>query len=354
MDNGMPVGNRLITMLERERSESPSTYTSEELIEIGKLVDESIGLIKSFRGKNGFSNDLKPQAMVVGLFKKFDQVNNHMRLRLTAQCSEEFLVWCRQEILKGEYGVCRLLANFAYDTSYIGYLGKDFNSDRAGHSHFWIPRDSFIQIFNWFCRGREPERLTSEFMCIFELRQVMEVAFHRVIGLGEVSVPLRIPHALIPDILHRNLTTKNFSPPSGLTIKDYMHVYDWTDKSIHLMFTDWVWVVWKAMMIGRDFFTCPERTNGQMSIYDNFELSEELLNKVRREFVTRIRAQNRRFVEFDINWIKPEAAIVNKEGKAVDVLPRTERVSNECRCKFVQRFIKWFRCFFRESSNVSF
>lgn len=354
MDNGMPVGNRLIELLGRKRCESASEYTGEDLTEIGKLVDESIDVIKSFRAKNGFSKNLKPQAMVVGLFRNFDQVNDKQRLRLTAQCSEEFLIWCRQEILRGEHGVCRLLANFAYDTSYIGYLGNDFNSGRAGHSHFWIPRDSFVQTFNWFCRGRKPERLTSEFMCIFELRQVIEVAFHRVIGLGEVSVPLRIPHALIPDILHRNLAPKNFSPPSGLTIKDYMHVYDWTDKSIHLMCTDWVWVVWKAMMIGMDFFTCPERTNGQISIYDNFELSEELLNKVRNEFVKHVKDQNKRFVEFDINWIKPDAAIVNKEGKAIDVLPRTESVSNKCRCNFVQRFIKWFRCFFRESSNASF
>ena len=101
------------------------------------------------------------------------------------------------------------------------------------------------------------------------------------------------------------------------------------------------------MMIGMDFFACPERTNGQMSIYDNFELPEELLNKVRYEFVKRVKTQNKRFFEFDINWIKPDAAIVNNEGKAIDVLPRAESVSNKCRCNFVQRFIKWFRCFLR-------
>lgn len=342
MSSIMPVGNSLIKMLERERCESPSAYTSEDLTEIGRLVDEAISLIRRFRVQHGFSNDLKPPAMVVGLFKNFNKVNADNRLRFTAQCSEEFLVWCRQEISNGEYGVCRLLLNFAYDTSYIGYLGKDFNSGLARHSHFWIPRDSFNQVFNWFCRGRTPRRLTSEFMCIFELRQVMEVAFHRVIGLGEVSVPLRIPHALIPDILHRNLTAKNFSPPSGLAIKDFMHVYDWTDRSIHLMCTDWVWVVWKAFMIGCDFFTCQERTNGRLSIYDNFEFSEELLNKIRGEFVAQVKRQNKRFTEFSIKWIKPEAAIVNKEGKAIDVLPRTENVSNECRCNFVKRIVKWF------------
>lgn len=345
MDNRMPVGNRLIEMLGREQCDPSSACTGDELAEIGKLVDESINLIKTFRAKNGFSKELKPQAMVVGLFKNFDRVSNNQRLRLTAQCSEEFLVWCRQEILNGEHGVCRLLSNFAYDTSYIGYLGKDFNTGRAGRSHFWIPRDSFLQVFNWFCRGRMPERLTSEFMCIFELRQVMEVAFHRVIGLGGISVPLRIPHALIPDILHRDLTAKNFSSQNGLTIKDYMHVYDWTDKSIHLMCTDWVWVVWKAMMIGGDFFTCPKRTNGQISIYDNFELSEEILNKIRREFVMRVKGKDKRFSEFSINWIKPEAAIVDKECKAIDVMPRTERVLNVCRWNFVQCFVKWFSLF---------
>ena len=342
MNNSMPVGNRLIETLRCEQSESSFAYTSEDMDKICSLVDESIALVKRFRTTNGFSNDLKPSAMVVGLFKNFDRVDEKQRLRLTAQCSEEFLVWCRREIRKGEQGVCRLLLNFAYDTSYIGYLGKDFNSGLAGHSHFWIPRDSFIQIFNWFCRGKMPEWLTSEFMCIFELRQVMETAFHRVIGLGEISVPLRIPHALIPDILHRNITIQNFSPPSGLTIKDYMHVYDWTDKSIHLMCTDWVWVVWKAMMIGGDFFTCPKRTNGQVSIYDNFELSKELLSKVRKEFVTRVKDQNKRFAEFSISWIKPDAAIVDDKGASTDVVPSIEIVTNECRNNFVKHFVKWF------------
>lgn len=341
MDKVAPVGDRIIDMLGHERCENPSAFTSYDLVEIGKFVDESISILKNYRTRNGFSKNLKPSAMIVGIFKNFDRVDDRQRLRLTAQCSEEFLCWCRQEILNGEYGVCRLLANFAYDTSCIGYLGRDFTSSRAGRSHFWIPRDSFIQIFNWFCRGRVPEQLTSEFMCIFELRQVMETAFHRVIGLGDVSMPLRIPHELIPDILHRNLTERNFSSPSGLSIKDYMHVYDWTDKSIHLMCTDWVWVVWKAMMIVGDFFTGPERVNGQISIYDNFEFSEELLNKVRCEFVTRVKDQNKRFAKFDIKWIKPEAAIVNKEGKIIEVLPRTEIVLNERRYHFVQRFINW-------------
>ena len=95
-------------------------------------------------------------------------------------------------------------------------------------------------------------------------------------------------------------------------------------------------------MIGCDFFTCQERTNGRLSIYDNFEFSEELLNKIRGEFVAQVKRQNKRFTEFSIKWIKPEAAIVNKEGKAIDVLPRTENVSNECRCNFVKRIVKWF------------
>lgn len=109
MDNSMPVGNRLIETLRCEQCESSFAYTSEDIDKVCRLVDESIALIKRFRAKNGFSNDLKPPAMVVGLFKNFDRVDEKQRLRLTAQCSEEFLVWCRHEIKNGEHGVCRLL-----------------------------------------------------------------------------------------------------------------------------------------------------------------------------------------------------------------------------------------------------
>lgn len=329
-----PVGERLFAALSHDASK---VYSAQELGIIGGLVDEAINVVSTYRTKNKFSN-LKTSALVTGLFKSFEKADDRERLRLTAQCAEEFLHWCKGEIEAGNSGVCQMLLNFTYDTAYIGYLGAAFCTHYAGHSHFWIPVDSYAQVFNWFRGGSAPERLTSEFMCIFELRQAMETAFHRVIGIGEISVPIRIPHGLIPDILHRNLTTKNFSPPSGLTIKEFMHVYDWTDRSIHLMCTDWTWVVWKAMMIGCDFFYCPERKNGRISIHDNFELTDELLKSLRHEFIQRVSKYNFRFKKFKVHWNPPDAAIVGKDGKSINVSASDEEV--ECVLPFGQRIKK--------------
>ena len=106
------------------------------------------------------------------------------------------------------------------------------------------------------------------------------------------------------------------------------------------MCTHYVWVVWKAMMMGCDFFTRPKRCNGQVSIYDNFELSDELLDKVRCEFVARVKEQNKQFAKFSIIWTKPEAAIVDSKGQAIEISPRTEIVDNDCHCSVCKRLVK--------------
>lgn len=334
-NSDVPVGDRLFAALSHDVAKR---YTPQELASICALVDEAIILIQTYRSKNKFSN-LKPSALVIGLFKRFEKVNGKEQQKLTAQCSEEFLCWCKKKIVAGNQTVCQILLNFVYDTVSFGYLGKDFSTRQAGHAHSWIPVASFRQVFNWYCTGVPPDQLTSEFLYIFELRQAMETAFRRVLGFGGASVRLYIPHELIPDILHHNLNTNNFSPPNKLTIKEFMHVYNWTNRSIHMMRTDWTWVVWKAMMVECDFFACPQRSSGRKSIYDNFELSDQLLKKLRCKFVARVKEQNKGFQEFKIYWMQPEAAIVDNNGRPIEISPQTETIQNPCHWWSVKRLV---------------
>lgn len=136
-------------------------------------------------------------------------------------------------------------------------------------------------------------------------------------------------HDLIPRIVRECISKSNFSPPNGATLTQVMHVYDWTDRCIHRMSTDFVWIVWKAFMVCDDFFTPTPRNNGMMSIHDSFELSNKLLEEMRRSFVERVGQYNSKIKEFAVSWGTPEAAIVDDKGRWCKVNPSNEVVINK-------------------------
>ena len=196
----------------------------------------------------------------------------------------------------------------------------------SGRSHKWIPEDAYGDACRWYCFGTVPGRLTSEFMSIFELRQAMETRFRRLLGIKDITRGVKISHGMIPNIIQRSISDKNFHPASGMTLTQIRHVYDWTDISIHLMRTDYVWLVWKAFQVCEGMFSSAPRANGMMSIHDSFEFSEDLLEKMRTEFVQEVRSANSSIKSFSIAWGEPDAAIVDSHGRWMKVKPRVEIV----------------------------
>ena len=78
------------------------------------------------------------------------------------------------------------------------------------------------------------------------------------------------------------------------------------------------------MMVVGAFFKRTPRSNGIISIHDSFEFSEALLEKMRNEFVDEIKKRNKR--DFTIEWVAPEAVIVDENGRWLKVKSRTQNV----------------------------
>ena len=238
----------------------------------------------------------------------------------------ECLRWSVAVIEKQKFVPQQMLRNFVLDVAWLGIFGEQFGMLGSGRSHKWISEDAYGDACRWYCFGTVPGRLTSEFMSIFELRQAMETRFRRLLGIKDITRGVKISHGMIPNIIQRSISDKNFHPASGMTLIQIRHVYDWTDVSIHLMRTDFVWLVWKAFQVCGGMFSSAPRANGMMSIHDSFEFSEDLLEKMRAEFVQEVRSANSSIKSFSIAWGEPDAAIVDSHGRWMKVKPRVEIV----------------------------
>ena len=329
----LKVGDRLLDALGEDDTHMFSLPEQKGIV---SLIDEVVELINSFRAENKIARVLDDNCVVDFLFPSPTGKEGRKWLQVTTQCTLDFLRWCKEIVVDQQFVPYHILHNFVLDaaqieaTMHVEYLGAAFASRYYHRSHKWIPIDSFGDTFRWFCFGTVPRRLTSEFMSIFEIRQTMESKFKTLLGVGNIDDNVRIAHNLIPNILKATLTTDNFSPTTGVTLTQIMHVYDWTDISIHNMSTDYVWLVWKALMVCNAFFQPVPRNNGMISIHDSFQLPDTLLGKIRRDFVDHVCRANNNLSQFAITWGKPEAAIVDANGDWVDInsKPEHEVVNN--------------------------
>lgn len=318
------IGAQLHSLLSDESVDNSVGASQPERIVC--LIDKTIELIEDYRKRKSISKKVENANLIECVFSSCHRLCAQKQNQVMSQCVLEFLQWCREQISKGGTIPRTMLINFCLDTAHIGYLGNLFYEGQAGRSHQWIPIDTFWQVYEWFCFDKPPERerLTSEFLCIFELRQAMEVKFRRLLGIGSISDGVRIKHDLIPNVLKEKMSKANFDPGEGIELTQIMHVYDWASKSIHDMKTDCVWVVWKAMMVVSYFFRPKARSNGMMCIHDSFEFSDVLLEEMRNKFVNEVKRANK--CNFTIEWVEPEAAIVDENGKWMKVGSRVENV----------------------------
>ena len=324
------IAHRILKNLGEGQSK---VLTRDESGQIVVLLSRSIELVEGFRRRHGFVRLAKENVLVGDLFPKLDWrtdeavSRNNDRL---SQCLLEALNWLKKALEEGQAISRNFIETLIVDTANWGILGDEFCLCRMGRTFSWIPKETFEQTASWFLYDAPPRRLTSEFLVIFSLRQTMEVAVRRIIGFQGVDFKARLRHDVIWTILKDHVTAKNFSPPNHISLDQIKHVYDWTEKFIHGMERDYVCVVWKAIMVVDAFFRPTERRNGQMSIYDNFEFSEAELRAMQNEFVEELKkvAKKQHIEKFKIEWMVPDAAIVDGDGQCVKIKPRSQVV--EC------------------------
>ena len=322
------IGKKLLSIL---GNEPKKRFSQSEKAQILALLKCTKALVEQYRERKGHKFKLQPNDLVCSIFPRLRFGSPKEAEKTEAgltQCCDELLEWCITQIEDGQPISTNLLRNLTLDLSCSGFLGAKFHQ-YAFRSMTWIPRDTFRQSTNWFLYNIPPDRLVSEFMVIFELRQTLEVAIRHIIGFKSVNVPLKLKHETIWNILKNRIVKKNFSPPGKLGLDKIKHIYDWTEPSIHTMYSDYTFIIWKAIMIVDSFFFPTSRESGQWSIYDNFEISTDLLTQMQNDLINELKklAAKIGVTKFTITWIKPDAAIVDKSGRAVKLKRRLETIA---------------------------
>ena len=311
--------------------EGTKELSKDEKVRVGTLLSETIGLVEAFRRKHNFIRMVPEKDLINDLFSGLSWKTSDAALKNNdrlSQCLLEMLRWLSKVVDEGRGVPTELIKTLVVGVSNWSILGSSFCKGRMGRAFGWIPKDTFDQTAYWFLYNQHPRRLASEFLMIFSLRQTMEVALRRIIGFQSVDFKAKLRHDVIWNILFHHVTKKNFSPPSNISLDQVKHVYDWTEKFIHNMERDYVCVVWKAVMVVAEFFMPTERQNGQMSVHDNFEFTESVLNAMQDELVDALRncAVRQHIAKFNIDWMKPEAAIVDDCGRFKTIKPRSQTV----------------------------
>ena len=320
------LGNAILKVLGTDPNKK---FSTSELNQLSSLLTSTIALIQQFRAKYNFTNGQLSE-VIQELFPRPRWDNHRMDCcnRLT-QCYEEMFIWARERIRKDKQVPFSIIRNGTIDAASQRFLGKSFCSSICiGRSFRWIPKDVFEQAARWYYYDIPPQRLPSEFMIIFEMRQSLEVAVRRIIGFDTISPPLKLRHDTVWNILKHHLSKKNFSPQGRIGLDHIKRVYDWTEPSIHMMETDFTCIAWKAIQIVEQFFQPTRRKNGACSIYDSFEIEESLLKTMQNDFVRKLNSCPHNGLSVaTIKWIKPDAAIVDRSGRAIAIKPRKETIT---------------------------
>ena len=247
----------------------------------------------------------------------------------TVICVIQFLEWCRERMKKGKLKK-HLLQDFYYDFSGTRILGSRFNPGECWRAH--SPRSivQYCSIESVLNDGVVTDAISKALMSIFGLRQLLEAKFRRILGLLWIDPMPKLRHNVVPDIVKAHENDMRFSRGKKISLPDLMHIYDWTDISIHSMSVGPIWMVWKALYACEFLFRNePREKRAASSLFGTIEFEEGVLLLMRDEFRRKLfsecmtRGQNGSCV---VTWDAPEARVV-KDGKEVRLNSCHEKLS---------------------------
>ena len=338
----MPVGKQLLAIL---GDKPDKAFSDGEMNRILDLLVQSKELAIECRKAMGQESAIDEHELIDTLFAKkrtcMSDIQARMFTACMAQCCAEMLGWCIERVKQDCHVPYHLLRNFVLDASWSGFLGGRFSAPSgAFRSMKWLPPDVFVQSARLFLWDRQPMRLVTEFMIIFEMRQAVEVAVCNAIGLGNVEPKVIVNHSVLWKAFKDRAISRGFQAGGDRwNLEDAEKVYKWTHTSVHGMETDYVFVVWKAVMVFLQLFSQPltDENERAYNIDWFFEMTIRSLEEVRNEIVCFVRCKlrainrNRRrlahhVTEFTITWNKPTVLLKGDDGATVMDYPSEARV----------------------------
>lgn len=319
--DGLTVGQKIIKACGEKESGRTLYPIREKLIAEG--IKETITLLK---GSRFFSDkELKTPCIVQSLYILTGEITDQRQRiynRATTQVIIEFLEWLlnAHALKRRLHKIKDLLTTFVFDLGSTGVLGEKFFSANCGRSrtnhtyfHFYDSKNSL------FLNYPLPFK-TQEFLSVFGLRQAMEIKFRRVIGFSGTKPSIKMPHDVIPSIISNHENEIFFKQEKDLTIKDILHIYNWTNYSIHYLVSTYPWLIWKAFDVCGIVFDLNNDGPALSRGFDSaFQFSTVTLAKMRQELINKIQQiSTKEQQSYYVVWEKPEAFVIDEKNVVVN------------------------------------
>ena len=290
-------------------------------------IDAIIDALRHKANEHKVNLDVSDSFIVDCLFHRVyrgidDKNLSRAYIQSSIKCVIQFLEWCKSEIEHRELE-WRWLNDFDYDFYGLNVIEdyKDGECWRAKTTNTFMQYADIIGLLT----GRSmPQPVTRDMFVLFGIRQILEAKFRRMLGFLYVKPMLKISHAVIPHILKSHENEFTYKIDGVPKLADVMHIYDWTESSIHNMSSNCVWLVWKAtMFIGPLFAPANGLSNGSyFHLNGAIEITQECLVEMRNDLKKWIKA-NAKSVGYNdkmvVHWNSTETAVVDEKGRLVRV-----------------------------------
>ena len=311
------LSGRLRVAMGSEENASQHLICSADLL---NAIDAIIDALYSEAKKLQLNLNIKDAHLVTCLYYRLyhEDFNDDLKKeskRATIVCIVQYLNWCK-ELLQRHSLERRLLIEFDIDMFQSGILGANY---KEGYAVRTYTTNTFMQYADILCMftGRSlPQPLARDMFSLFGIRQTLEIRFRRLLGLRWIDPMPKIGHEVIPTILKKHEKAFRYKNGNKLKISDVMHIYNWTDYSIHSMSSNYIWLVWKAIVSSSDFLTPPkfDEKSKYMHINASMEMDECTLQDLRNDFRKWVIA-NKFGKDVKIYWEEPEVPIVDERGE---------------------------------------
>ena len=285
-------------------------------------INDMIVALKTHAANTRISCSLKDVAVVQTLFTHgVDLAIESNRRRYegaTITCVIQFLEWCRRQLTGGGLQK-RLLNDFCYDFANTGILGDEFFRGKCWRTNTPHSLVEYVSLKSLLERGAACEGLSQDLFVTFGLRQLLEAKFRRLLGIDIIDPMPKIPHDVVPGIVGNYEDKFRCSKNKRIAFSDVMHIYRWTDVSIHTMSVGAVWMAWKALDVCDFLFlNAASEKRKATPFLGTVEFDRSVLECMREDFrrwllghCFRPRMPN----EYRVFWSSPEAIVVDNETK---------------------------------------
>lgn len=319
-ESELSVGSRIIHACGGEFESGEQLYSIDET-KIREGLREAIEMLKQKQEELKLNRKLKSSSLIQYLFVIRDSKNKIPQrsiYKAHTQVLIEFLEWLLEiRALDGRLNkISDLLKSMIFDLGATGFLGEKFFSPNCGRNKTNMTFFHFYECRNALFLNYPTPAKTQEFLSVFGLRQAMEIKFRRIIGYAGSKPSLKIKHEVIPEIISQSEKNIFFSKKKTISLKDIMHVYIWTNYSIHSMQSIYPWVIWKAFDVCQIMFDQnddgPAHSRGFNSA---FQFSFDTLQFMRKKLIEKAQLiANCENKTYKLYWNNPEAYILDEKN----------------------------------------